>query len=97
MRVVWTDPAEEDREQIVLFIAQDNEQAALEMDDLFTAAADSLATFPTRAKVGRVAGTRELVVHRNYILVYGIDGDADTVYIKAVLHTSRLWPPEDVE
>ena len=55
MRIVWTDPAEEDREQIVLFIAQENEQAALEMDDLFTAAADSLATFPTRAKVGRVS------------------------------------------
>jgi addiction module RelE/StbE family toxin len=97
MRVVWTDPAEEDREQIFLFIAQDNPQAALEIDDLFTAAADSLATFPTRAKVGRASGTRELVVHRNYILVYGIDGDADTVYIKAVLHASRLWPPEDDE
>ena len=97
MRVVWTDPADEDREQIILFIAQDNEQAALEMDDLFTAAADSLATFPTRAKTGRIVGTRELVVHRNCILVYGIDGDADTVYIQAVLHTSRLWPPEDAE
>jgi len=97
MRVVWTDPAEEDREQIILFIAQDNPKAALEMDDLFTAAADSLAVFPTRAKVGRASGTRELVVHRNYILVYGIDGDTGTVYIKAVLHTSRLWPPEEAE
>jgi addiction module RelE/StbE family toxin len=93
MRVVWTDPAEEDRERIVLFIAQDNPQAALEMDDLFTAAADSLAAFPTRAKTGRVSGTRELIVHKNYILIYGIDEDADTVYIKAVLHTARQWPP----
>jgi len=33
MRVVWTDPADEDREQIFLFIAQDNPQAALEIDD----------------------------------------------------------------
>ena len=95
MRVVWTDPAEEDRYRIVLFIAQDNPQAALEMDDLFTAAADSLATFPTRAKAGRVPGTRELIVHKNYILVYGIDDEADNVYIKAVLHTSRQWPPGD--
>jgi len=95
MRVVWTDPAEEDRGRIVLFIAQDNPQAALEMDELFTAAADSLAAFPTRSIIGRVSGTRELVVHRHYILVYGIDETADTVYIKAVLHTARQWPPVD--
>ena len=94
MKVVWTEPAEEDRERIVFYIAQDNPQAALEMDDLFTDAADSLATFPTRAKPGRVSGTRELVVHRNYILVYGFDEGADTLYIKAVLHASRQWPRE---
>jgi addiction module RelE/StbE family toxin len=97
MKVVWTDPAEEDRERIILFIAQDNPQAALEMDDLFTAAADSLAAFPSRAQAGRVPGTRELIVHRSYILVYGIDEDVDTVYIKAVLHTARQWPPADAE
>ena len=95
MRVVWSDPAEEDRVRIVLFIAKDNPQSALEMDELFTAAADSLATFPTGAQVGRVSGTRELIVHKHYILVYGIDREADTVYIKAVLHTARQWPPGD--
>ena len=95
MRVVWTDPAEEDRDRIILFIAQDNPQAALEMDTLFTAAADSLAAFPSRAKAGRVSGTRELSIHRNYILVYGIDDEADIVYIKAVLHAARQWPSED--
>jgi addiction module RelE/StbE family toxin len=97
MRVVWTEPAEGDRERITLFIAQDDPHAALELDALFTAAADSLATFPTRARQGRVHGTRELIVHRNYILVYGFDDDVDTVYIKAVLHASRQWPPEDAE
>ena len=97
MRVVWTEPAEEDRERIIFFIAQDDPQAALEMDDLFTAAADSLATFPTRARLGRVHGTRELIVHKNYILVYGFDEDAAAIYIKAILHASRQWPPEDAE
>jgi len=92
MRVVWTEPAEEDRERIIFFIAQDNPQAALEMDDLFTDAAESLAAFPVRARPGRVSGTRELVVHRNYILVYGCDEAIGTIYIKAVLHASRQWP-----
>jgi addiction module RelE/StbE family toxin len=94
MRVVWTDPADEDRERIVSFIAQDNPQAAVEMDDLFTTSADSLVNLSARARPGRLPNTRELVVHRNYILVYGIDEDADTIYIKAVLHSSQQWPPE---
>ena len=69
MRVVWTDPAEEDRERIVLFIAQDNPVVAVEMDKLFVAAGDSLATFSARGKLGRVPDTRELIVHKNYLLV----------------------------
>jgi len=94
MRVVWTDPAEEDRERIVLFIAEDNPLAAVEMDELFVATGDSLATLSARGRPGKIPDTRELVVHKNYLLVYGFDDDADTVYIKAVLHASQLWPPE---
>lgn len=93
MRVVWTDPADEDRERIVFFIAQDNPLAAVEMDELFTAAADSLAALPARSRTGRLPDTRELVVHKNYILVYGVDEANDTIYIKAVLHAARQWPP----
>ncbi len=94
MNVVWTDPAEEDRERIVLFVAQDNPQAAVELDALFTSAADSLASLSSRGRPGRVSETRELVVHKHYIIVYSHDETADRIYIKAVLHSSREWPPE---
>ena len=94
MKVVWTTPASEDREQIVFFIAQDNPQAALEMDSLFTGAAASLMTFPARGRQGRVSGTRELLVHKKYILVYSIDTEKSIVYIKAVLHAARQYPPK---
>ena len=94
MNVVWTDLAEQDRERIVFFIAQDNPQAAVELDALFTSAADSLVSLASRARPGRVPETRELIVHRNYILVFSHDEAAERIYIKAVLHTSRQWPPE---
>ena len=51
MKVVWTEPADEDREKIILFIAQDNPQTAVAMDTLFTSSADSLAHLSTRASV----------------------------------------------
>lgn len=46
-------------------------------------------------KPGRIMGTRELVVHRHYFLVYELH--TDTVYILAVVHTSRQWPPAGPE
>ena len=93
MSVVWTTPADTDREQIVLFIAKDNPQNAVAMDALFTEAADSLAALPSRGKPGRMSNTRELIIHKSYILVYSHDDENDVTYIKAVLHTSRQWPP----
>jgi addiction module toxin, RelE/StbE family len=92
MRVVWTEPADEDRERLVFYIAEDNPKAATAMDALLTKAADSLATLPFKGRAGRIPETRELVVHRNYIIVYGYDAEAERVYIKAVLHASQKYP-----
>lgn len=91
MNVVWSEPAENDLDAIVLFIARDDIQAALEMDALLRNAAAGLALFPEKGKPGRVPGTREIVAHKHYLLVYALTPDA--VHIVAVLHTSRQWPP----
>ena len=93
MRVVWTIPANRNREAIISFIEQDNPLAAIEMDVLFTKAADSLSTLPLQGRKGRVAGTRELIVHRNYILVYSYDIKTEKIYITTVLHALRQYPP----
>ncbi|MDL2313818.1 type II toxin-antitoxin system RelE/ParE family toxin [Desulfovibrio sp. OttesenSCG-928-C14] len=92
--VVWSDPADTDREQIIFFISMDNLQAAIALDDLFTNAADSLSDFPRMGKPGRLEGTYELVIHPHYILVYTCHDEEGIVSIDAVLHTSRQWPPE---
>ncbi|MCX4310260.1 MAG: type II toxin-antitoxin system RelE/ParE family toxin [Desulfovibrio sp.] len=89
MNVVRTDEALNDRNAYVLYVAIDNPDAAIRLDDLFTEAGESLSQFPRRGRPGWDENPRELVIHKNYVLVYGIDEEADTVYIKTVLHTSQ--------
>jgi plasmid stabilization system protein ParE len=40
---------------------------------------------------GLIAGTRGLIPHESHRMVYEIRDD--TVWILALIHTARLWPP----
>lgn len=91
MIVVWSAEAQQDRAAIWDYIAADNPVAAVEMDSLFSNAAARLETHPKIGRAGAIAGTLELVPHANYRLVYEIDGDR--VWVLALVHTARLWPP----
>ena len=90
MKLFWTREAVEDRRTIYDYIEAENPRAALALDELFSDLADLLPTNPQLGKSGRVSGTRELVVHRHYILVYDIEGQA--VRVLRVLHSAMLWP-----
>lgn len=85
----WTPLAIRDREQVYSYIEADKPTAAL--DELFEAQAVLLTAQPKLGKLGRVAGTRELVVHKNYILVYDLQGGS--VRILRILHVAMKWPP----
>jgi len=74
MIVIWTPEAEQDRADIWDYIVADNPGAAVHMDELFSGAAEQLAAHPKMGKAGRVSGTRELIPHENYCLIYEIDG-----------------------
>ena len=91
MRVVWAAEALQDRIEIWDYIVADNPGAAVRMDDLFSDSASRPAEHPKLGRSGKVVGTRELVVHEHYRLVYEISND--TVYILTLIHTARLWPP----
>ena len=95
MKLVWTRPAHADRKKIREYIAQHAPAAALALDELFSEKADLLLNHPGLGRTGRVPGTRELVAHRNYILVYDTAGNV--VRILRVLHTSRQWPPRNTK
>jgi plasmid stabilization system protein ParE len=61
------------------------------MDTLFSATAAKLKSFPMMGKPGQNPGTRELIPHESYRLVYQIE--ADVLWGLALVHTARMWPP----
>ena len=91
MKLVWTRPAREDRKAIREYIAVDNPSAALDLDELLSEKTARLLDHPGLGRPGRLQGTRELVAHRNYILIYDVAGDL--VRVLRVLHAARQWPP----
>jgi addiction module RelE/StbE family toxin len=91
VKLVWTFPAREDRKSIREFIAIDNPSAALDLDELLSERAARLLDHPGLGRPGRLKGTRELVAHRNYILIYDVVGEL--VRVLRVLHAARQWPP----
>lgn len=88
--VVWRVEAVDDLVGISSFIAEHDQYAALALVQRIELAAIKLSDFPYLAPSGRVPGTRELVVHPNYILVYQVA--TLTVEILGVLHARQQYP-----
>ncbi len=90
MRVIWSPEALQDRVDIWDTIAADNPLAAARMDQRFSDAAARLADHPKMGRPGKIQGTRELIPHESYRLVYEINGE--TLWLLALVHTARQWP-----
>ncbi|WP_343031199.1 type II toxin-antitoxin system RelE/ParE family toxin [Roseospira navarrensis] len=88
--LVWTRAARADLLAMVSYIAEDNPVAAQALVDSIRTKAARLTETPRLYRVGRVDGTREMVVRRRYVVVYR--HDAATVTILRVLHTAQHWP-----
>jgi len=90
MELFWTPEAIQDRDGIYDYIAADNPSAALDLDELLSKKAARMVDHPGLGRLGRLQGTRELVAHRNYILIYDVADDL--VRVLRVLHAARQWP-----
>ena len=88
--LIWRESALSDLESIHAYIAERNSAAADRLQEAVEACAERLPEHPFLYRPGRVAGTREAVVHPNYILIYRVTAEA--VEILNVLHTRRLYP-----
>lgn len=94
MKVRWAWRADADLDDVVLYVARDDIDAAIRLEDRILAATRDLEIFPNLGRVGRRPDTRELViVGTPYFAVYAID--RDTVVILHIVHGARDWPPSD--
>jgi toxin ParE1/3/4 len=73
---LWTHEAQQDRAAVWDYIAADSPRAATRMDGLFSDAVTRLAAHPMFGRQGKILGTRELIPHENYRLVYEIDDES---------------------
>jgi addiction module RelE/StbE family toxin len=88
--VDWSDEAQLDLAEIQFYIEQFNHIAAHDIRQIIEQSAERLAFMPFAFRHGRVSGTREYVVHQNYILVYKV-GSA-SIEILRVLHSRQQYP-----
>ncbi|KMS55578.1 addiction module antitoxin [Sphingobium cupriresistens LL01] len=90
MPVVWRASALRKLESVIDYIEIRNPAAADRIGAAIQHAADRLPDHPYLHRPGRVSGTREAVVHPNYILVYRVM--ADRIQILALHHSRQQYP-----
>ena len=91
MRVVWTPRAAATLARINDRIAEDSPQTAARVVRHIVDRTSDLAFSPHQGRVGRVRGTRELVIPRTpYIVVHRVN--RAEVAIVSVMHAAQRWP-----
>ena len=91
MQIRWSAEAAEDLERIGLHIGNNNPPAARRVVRTIYDGVSALETFPERGRIGRLAGSRELVFSGlPYIAVYRIIGQ--TVEVSRIYHGAQNRP-----
>jgi toxin ParE1/3/4 len=95
LRLLWSAEALDDLETIIGYIADRNPEAADRLLNPIEHLAEQLPEHPYLYRAGRVPGTREAVVHPNYILVYRVDAEiVDVLAVQAAISLSLpICPP----
>ncbi|MEQ1801821.1 MAG: type II toxin-antitoxin system RelE/ParE family toxin [Gammaproteobacteria bacterium] len=91
MRVRWLRSGLRSIEIAGTYIAADNPQAAARLVDTVRSRAQLLADNPKLGRVGRIPGTREMILGgMSFLIVYRLT--SDEVQILRLLHTSQEFP-----
>jgi addiction module RelE/StbE family toxin len=89
-RVRWTVRALRRLDEVGAFIEHDDPAAAARVVARLVAAVDILLELPAAGRIGRISGTRELVLADiPYIVAYRVRQDIEII---TVMHASQKWP-----
>jgi toxin ParE1/3/4 len=91
VKITWLAKADRELESQLRYIAERNPSAATKMVETIQAAVGRLIDQPHGGRLGRVPGTRELVVTGTpYVIAYRVR--PPDVTILRVLHGAQCWP-----
>lgn len=95
MRLTWRPQATQERTDVIDYIAEDNPSAALGQLDRIEKQTDMLLQQPKLGRVGRVKGTRELVISRtSFIVIYRLRARSTSRYCASCMaRSSGRRPP----
>jgi addiction module RelE/StbE family toxin len=89
--IVWSANADDDIAEIILFVGERNLLAAEKLWDLLHDSVLPLSDHPyLYRKSERVPGTREIVAHPNYVVIYQVTANA--IDVLRVLHSRQQYP-----
>ena len=88
--VEWRPQALDALEDIAAYLSERNPYAAEALQRAIEEAVEGLPQHPYLYRPGRVPGTREAVVHPNYLVVYRVA--TDHIAILDVLHARQEYP-----
>jgi toxin ParE1/3/4 len=91
LNIAWRGQAQDDLLEILSYIGERDERAAERLYGLIEHGLEHAAQHPFLYKISqRIAGTREIVVHPNYIVLYQVTHSA--VDVISVVHARREYP-----
>ncbi len=90
MLIEWRPEASASLREILSYISERNLIAAFDLGAEIERATSALPHHPYLYRLGKVVGTRELVVHPNYVVVYRVTNSA--IEVIDVLHSRQQYP-----
>lgn len=90
LELTWRRSARTQLAGVIDYIAARDVGASQRIKDLIDHYIDLARTVPGMGRPGRVGGTRELIVHPNYIVIYRTT--ATKLTILRVLHSRQQYP-----
>lgn len=90
LSVVWRKQAKLELLEIIRYIAKESPQSARGLKERLESSVLPLSDHPYLYRHGRIPGTREIVAHPNYIVIYRIT--ADRIEVVNVLHARQEYP-----